>query len=134
MKLRNRILSLLLAAVCMVSVFAPMIPTVSAATTSSVASKVKSRLPLLTYAMPLSGADRVYAYSDSSLSKKTTGWYIDTFDDQIVIRKISSTGVTFLEANLDGRNTVVLKTYTWAKLCSSNAAMSVYTASSYRLK
>ena len=70
----------------------PLIRPVSAATSSSVASALSGKLPLVTYAMPLSGASRVYSYSDSTLSTKTTGYYIDTFSDQIVITKISSDG------------------------------------------
>ncbi len=43
-------------------------------------------------------------------------------------------GVTFLEANLDGKNTVYLRHYTWSDLCSKNSAMSVYTASNYNVR
>lgn len=64
----------------------------SAATSSSVASQLSSRLPIVTYAMPLSGASRVYSYSNASLTSRTTGYYIDTFSDQIVITQISSDG------------------------------------------
>lgn len=51
-----------------------------------------------------------------------------------IVYSVSSTGVTFLEANLDGNNTVYLRSYTWPELCSKNAAMSVYTATNYKLK
>ena len=51
----------------------------------------------------------------------------------IVYSKTSS-GVTFLEANLDGKNTIYLKTYTWADLADKNAKMAIYTATDYRLK
>ncbi len=51
-----------------------------------------------------------------------------------IVYSVTSEGVTFLEANLDDRNTVFLRTYTWSQLCKKNAAMSVYTASDYRLK
>lgn len=51
-----------------------------------------------------------------------------------IVYSVTSSGVTFLEANLDNRNTVYLRTYTWAELCSKNAAMSVYTAANYSLK
>lgn len=51
-----------------------------------------------------------------------------------IVYSVTNDGVTFLEANLDNKNTVSLNTYTWAQLCSKNAAMSVYTASDYRLK
>lgn len=47
-----------------------------------------------------------------------------------IVYAISSEGVTFLESNMDGKNTVSKNTYTWAKLCS-NAGMSVYTVRSY---
>lgn len=66
--------------------------TAHAATSSDLASRVSSNLPIVTYAMPLSGASRVYSYSNSSLSSNTTGYYIDTYTDQIVITQISSNG------------------------------------------
>lgn len=50
-----------------------------------------------------------------------------------IVYSVTSTGVTFLEANLDWKNTVSVNTYTWADL-AKNAAMSVYTASNYRLR
>lgn len=49
-----------------------------------------------------------------------------------IVYSVTSTGVTFLEANLDWDNTVSKNTYTWADL-KKNAAMSVYTASNYQL-
>lgn len=51
-----------------------------------------------------------------------------------IVYSVSASGVTFLEANLDGKNTVSMNYYTWSTLCSKNAAMSVYTASNYTLK
>ncbi len=51
-----------------------------------------------------------------------------------IVYTVSSTGVTFYEANLDGNNGIVKRTYTWANLCDKNAAMSVYTSNSYVLK
>ena len=51
-----------------------------------------------------------------------------------IVYSVTSNGVTFQEANLDGRNTIYRKRYTWSNLCSSNSAMSVYTASNYSLK
>lgn len=51
-----------------------------------------------------------------------------------IVYSVSSTGVTFLEANVDNKNTVFKNTYTWAELCSSNEKMSVYTATTYKLK
>lgn len=51
-----------------------------------------------------------------------------------IIYKVSSDGVTFFEANTDGRNTITKATYTWDQLCEKNAAMSVYTATDYTLR
>jgi len=45
-----------------------------------------------------------------------------------------SNGVTFYEANLDGNNTIVKKTYTWSQFRSSNQAVSVYAPKNYKLK
>lgn len=88
----KRILAFALAMVLCLGAVPAIAPAASAATSSSVASAVSSRLPLVTYAMPLSGASRVYSYSDASLNTKTTGYYIDSFVDQIVITKISANG------------------------------------------
>ena len=88
----KRILAFVLAMVLCLGAVPALVPTASAATSSAVASQLTSRLPLVTYAMPLSGASRVYSYSSSSLSTKTTGYYIDSFSDQIVITQISSNG------------------------------------------
>lgn len=43
-------------------------------------------------------------------------------------------GVTVYEANVDGKNTIVKNTYSWAKFRSANQAVSVYTAKDYRLR
>jgi hypothetical protein len=51
-----------------------------------------------------------------------------------IVYSVSSSGVTLMEANVDGKNTIIKKTYTWKDLCNSNAAMSVYTATNYKLK
>ena len=88
----KRILAFALAMVLCLGAVPAIAPAASAATSSSVASAVSSRLPLVTYAMPLSGASRVYSYSDATLNTKTTGYYIDSFVDQIVITKISADG------------------------------------------
>lgn len=45
-----------------------------------------------------------------------------------IVYEVSNYGVTFLEANTDGRNTIRKNTYTWAQLATKNAAMSVYMA------
>lgn len=42
-------------------------------------------------------------------------------------------GVTVYECNVDGRNGIQTATYSWKKFCTSNAAVSVYTAKDYRL-
>lgn len=51
-----------------------------------------------------------------------------------IVYSVSSSGVTFIEANLDGKNTVYKRTYTWADLSNKNMGMSVYTASNYKLR
>lgn len=86
----KRILSLALAFVLMVSAVPFFSIPASAATSKTVEMALRKELPLVTYAM--SSASRVYSYSDSSLSTQTTGYYIDTFKDQIVIQKVSSDG------------------------------------------
>lgn len=48
-----------------------------------------------------------------------------------IVYSTSSTGITFYEANIDGKNGIVKKTYTWENLCSSNASMALYTAKKY---
>lgn len=88
----KRILAFVLAAVMCLGAVPTLAPEASAATNSTVASQLSSRLPLVTYAMPLSGAAKVYSYSDATLNTKTTGYYIDSFKDQIVITKISADG------------------------------------------
>lgn len=88
----KRVLAFVLVLVLCLGAVPAIAPAASAATSSAVASAVSSHLPLVTYAMPLSGASRVYSYSDSSLRTKTTGYYIDSFVDQIVITRISSDG------------------------------------------
>lgn len=89
MKKLQKLIALALALVSIVTVF--VFPT-SAASSSRVSNQVEDCLPIVTYASPLSGAKKVYAYSNSSLSKKQTSYYIDTYSDQIVITDISSNG------------------------------------------
>lgn len=89
MKRLQKLIALALALVSIVTVF--VFPT-SAASSSRVSNQVEDCLPIVTYASPLSGAKKVYAYSNSSLSKKQTSYYIDTYSDQIVITDISSNG------------------------------------------
>lgn len=45
-----------------------------------------------------------------------------------IVYSVSSSGVTFYEANLDGANGIVVRTYTWKQLADDNSSMSVYTA------
>lgn len=51
-----------------------------------------------------------------------------------IVYSVTNTGVTFMEANLDNRNTIYKKTYKWSELRSANQAISVYTASNYSLR
>lgn len=91
MKNFKRILSLALALTLLAGAIPFAATPVSAATNTSL-NQLASYLPLVTYAAPLTGASRVYSYSNSSLSSKTTGYYICTYSDQIVITQISSDG------------------------------------------
>lgn len=88
----KRFTTLLLALILGVGAMIPLVPSVSAATSSTVATNLSAKLPLVTYAMPLSGASRVYSYSNSSLRSRTSGYYIDSFTDQIVITQVSADG------------------------------------------
>ncbi|MDR1003280.1 MAG: M23 family metallopeptidase [Oscillospiraceae bacterium] len=94
-KVTSTAISIFIVLAILITVAIPLVNTtnVSAATYSSeLYDALKGKFPMVTYAMPASGASRVYAYSDSSLSTKQTNYYIDTFSDQIVINKISSDG------------------------------------------
>ena len=58
-----------------------------------------------------------------------------------IVYSVTSSGVTFLEANIDLENGIYKKTYSWSDLVKKtkrgdvyNQAMSVYTATSYSLK
>lgn len=92
MKAMKRVLSLVLALTLCIGMLPFASISASAATSSTVATKVSSNLPIVTYAIPLSGTSRVYSYSDATLPAKATGYYIDTFKDQIVITKIRTDG------------------------------------------
>lgn len=83
--------SLVSLTLALVSLFTLCVPTY-AATSSKVSDNIDDYLPIVTYAAPLSGSSRVYAYSDSSLNTKQTRYYIDSYVDIIVITKISSNG------------------------------------------
>lgn len=88
----KRIISLLLALVLCFGAIPFFGIEASAATSSAVANAVSNRLPLVTYAMPLSGASKVYSFTNDTFSDKTTSYYIDSFKDQIVITQISADG------------------------------------------
>lgn len=88
----KRIIALLLALVLCFGAIPFFGIEASAATSSAVANAVSNRLPLVTYAMPLSGASKVYSFVDDNYNDKTTKYYIDTFKDQIVITQISTDG------------------------------------------
>ncbi|MBR3691060.1 MAG: hypothetical protein IKL97_08210 [Eggerthellaceae bacterium] len=64
----------------------------SAAYSTRVATYIEGCLPLVTNAAPLSGASKVYAYTNSSLTEKTSSSYIDTYTDKVVITDISISG------------------------------------------
>ncbi len=93
MKILKKSISIILVVATLFSMFAI---SASAATSSAVAKNISAKLPIVTYANPISGASRVYSYSDSSLSKKTSGYYIDSFVDTIVITQISNNGKAVL--------------------------------------
>ena len=121
----KKLIALTLAIITLISAFA--LPT-SAASSQNVAQKVRSKLPIVTYASPVSGANKVYAYSDSSLSTKQTSYYIDSYKDKLVITDIRSDGqavcVTYPTSNgntrtkwfrtddILGINTVDIREYT----------------------
>lgn len=48
-----------------------------------------------------------------------------------IVYSVSSSGITFYEANIDGKNGIYKKDYTWSDLCAKNSAMSLYTAKNY---
>ena len=89
MKTFKKITALALGVITLVSTL--VMPTF-AASSSRVSDQIEDALPIVTYACPLDGAERVYAYSNSSLSKKQTSYYIDSFSDQVVITDISLNG------------------------------------------
>lgn len=48
-----------------------------------------------------------------------------------IVYQVSSSGVTFYEANVPGSNYIAKNFYSWAQLCDDNQKMSVYTAKNY---
>lgn len=99
MKIFKKFISIVLV---LATIFGMCAITATAAYNSAVAKAIAAKLPIVSYANPTSGASRVYAYSDSTLSKKT-GYYIDSFVDQIVITQISSDGKA-VKATYPGSN------------------------------
>lgn len=93
MKTFKKITALTLAVITLLSAF--VMPTF-AASSSRVSDQIEDYLPIVTYASPLSGEKIVYAYSDSSLTKKQSSRYINTYTDIIVITDISSSGKAVL--------------------------------------
>jgi len=63
-----------------------------AASSPAIHSTLANRLPIVTYAMPLSGATRIHPFEDSSLRTQRRDLWIDTFRDEIVITDISRDG------------------------------------------
>jgi hypothetical protein len=49
----------------------------------------------------------------------------------MVLLSHNDSGITVVEANLDGKNTISKNTYTWAQLKSANVGLSLYSASAY---
>ena len=92
------------------------------------------------YLIKYSGTNTSYVGSVTSMStssvktlfsKARPGDFVQmrrkhTGSHSAIIYSVASTGVTFYEANIDGKNGIVKKTYTWSELCRANAAMSLY--------
>ena len=54
------------------------------------ASMIRSKLPIVAYPAPLSGASEIYAYTDEKLTTRESSYYIDSFSESVVIVGISS--------------------------------------------
>lgn len=48
-----------------------------------------------------------------------------------IVVSVSSSKIVLAEANVDGNNGIIKKSYTWADLCDDNEAMSLYTDKKY---
>lgn len=48
-----------------------------------------------------------------------------------IVVSVSSSKIVLVEANVDGKNGIIKKSYTWDDLCNANEAMSLYTAKKY---
>ena len=90
MKMTKRIFGIVLAMLVVLSVAPFGIQSASADAYSIIYSAISGKFPIVTYATPLSGASKVYPYTDSSLKTKYSNYWIDTFSDQIVITSIST--------------------------------------------
>lgn len=51
-----------------------------------------------------------------------------------IVVSVDSNGVTFYEANTDGKNTIKKNYYTWAQLADRNKGYTIYLPNTYRLK
>lgn len=100
--MKKRIIAMILAVLSLVGVFINA-PTASAATSNALVTKVRSLFPIITYAMPSSGASRVYAYTDASLTTKQSSYYVDSFSEQIVVTAISDNGQAVKVRYLSGK-------------------------------
>lgn len=91
MKTLKKSLAILLAIVSLLTVFSTFSFSASAANAS--ATTICNLGNIVTYAQPLSGASKIYAYTSSSLTTKVgSGYYVESFNEQIVIKGISGDG------------------------------------------
>ncbi len=103
MKMLKKVTALVLLLISLVGVFTTGASVASAATSSTLATKIKSLCPIICYAMPANGSSRVYAYSDASLTNKQSGYYVDSFKEQIVVTDASSDGKAVKVRYLSGK-------------------------------
>lgn len=136
-------LALILTLTALPSVFST---TASAATSSAIASKLASYLPLVTTVSPLSGSSKVYAYVNKTSSSKTSSYYVE-INEQVVVTGINSTGTrvcvkywstsgTYREKwfpfeEIVGVSTVSVKNYTAANKVTTYRMVSASKVSSY---
>ena len=68
------------------------------------AKQVNRLVPIETYAMPADRAARIYAYSKPTVHwwQKQSSYYVDTFQEKIVILKMSDDGKAVLVVYLNG--------------------------------
>lgn len=139
--MKKRILAILLAVLSIIGVFVNA-PTASAATSPALVTKIRSLLPIITYAMPSSGAKQVYAYTyqDGSLGSKETSYYVNSFAEEIVVTAISDNGEAVNVRYLSGKGATRDKWFRTDDIFGlggvsiadfqTNAAMTVYRMSS----